>query len=81
VEASIGESAVLCAFRGARRVVAVKPYPLSYSILLQNLRLNGVSGAVVVVNAAVGGCDEDVRAWARPLGAKYRFEVDPRDRS
>jgi len=54
VGASIGESAVLFAFGGARMVVAVEPHPISYSILLENLRLNGVSGAVTAVNAAVG---------------------------
>ena len=72
VGASIGESAVLFAFGGARMV---EPHPVSYSILLENLRLNGVSGAVTAVNVAVGDRDDDVHIKERPPGSTYRFEA------
>jgi FkbM family methyltransferase len=75
VGASIGESAVLFAFGGARMVVAVEPHPISYSILLENLRLNGVSGAVTAVNAAVGDRDDDAHIKEGPPGSTYRFEA------
>jgi FkbM family methyltransferase len=60
VGASIGDTAVYFALRGARRVVAFEPYPFLYSYALKNLEANGLKN-VKVVNAGVSGHDGTVK--------------------
>ena len=56
VGASIGDTAIYFALRGAKEVVAFEPYPFPFSYAKRNLEENSVSN-VVLVNAAVGGSD------------------------
>lgn len=55
VGAHIGTTAVwysrVC---GAKRVVAIEPDSENYSLLVENIRLNNISGVVTPVNVAVG---------------------------
>jgi FkbM family methyltransferase len=48
--------------RGARRVIALKPYPRLYGEVLLNIKANGVAVRVVLVNAGLGVADGEVCA-------------------
>ena len=56
VGASIGDTAVYFALRGAREVVAFEPYPFPYGFALRNVEANGLRN-VRVVNAGISGND------------------------
>jgi len=60
IGASIGDTAVYFALRGAREVVAFEPYPFSYQFALRNMEANGL-GNVRVINAGISGRDGTVR--------------------
>ena len=42
VGAGVGDTEILFALRGARRVVALEPYPSLYGEALINIRANGI---------------------------------------
>jgi FkbM family methyltransferase len=56
VGASIGDTAVYFALRGAREVVAFEPYPFPYGFALRNVEANGLRN-VKMINAGVSGND------------------------
>jgi len=60
IGASIGDTAVYFALRGAREVVAFEPYPFPYQLALKNVEANGLRN-VRVINAGVSGSDGTVR--------------------
>jgi FkbM family methyltransferase len=65
VGAFVGDSAIYFALRGAKRVIAVEPYPGAYAEMLENVRLNGLESVITPVNAGLAGrpgkiCIEDV---------------------
>lgn len=60
VGAGVGDTAILFALRGARRVIALEPLPSLYRRALVNVRINGVADRVVLVNAALGPSDGEV---------------------
>jgi FkbM family methyltransferase len=62
VGASVGDTAILFALRGARRVVALEPYPSLYGEALINIRANGVEDKVALINAGLGSFDGEVCA-------------------
>ena len=66
VGAYVGDSAILFALRGARRVVAVEPSPWAYSIAKKNVEVNGLTGVITLVNCAVGR--EDGKMLMLPSG-------------
>jgi FkbM family methyltransferase len=56
IGASIGDTPVYFALRGAKRVVAFEPYPFAFSFAKKNVEENGVADKVELVNA---GCAYD----------------------
>ena len=54
VGASIGDTAVFFAIRGAAHVYALEPYPHSYRLAETNIRLNGLEGQVTLLNMGCG---------------------------
>jgi FkbM family methyltransferase len=60
VGASMGDTAVYFALRGAREVVAFEPYPFPYQFALKNIGANGLRN-VRVINAGVSDRDGTVR--------------------
>jgi len=60
VGASIGDTAVYFALRGAREVVAFEPYPFPYQFALRNIEANNLKN-VRVINAGISGNDGTVR--------------------
>lgn len=60
IGASIGDSAIYFAAKGARRVVALEPYPRTFALAKKNVAKNGFSKAVRLLNAGAGAKD----GWA-----------------
>jgi len=67
VGASIGDTAVYFALRGAREVVAFEPYPFPYQFALRNVEANGLRN-VRVINAGIAGSDGAVRVTRGEMG-------------
>lgn len=61
IGASIGDSAMYFFARGARRVLAVEPWPKNYRLLERNVRLNDADDVVTPVNAGLAGSCGTVR--------------------
>jgi methyltransferase, FkbM family len=66
VGASVGDTALYFVLNGARKVIAVEPLPNVAKCAEENVKLNGVTDEVKVINAALGNgpvsvpCDYDV---------------------
>jgi FkbM family methyltransferase len=66
VGASVGDTALYFVLNGARKVIAVEPLPNAARCAEENLKLNGVTDEVKVINAALGSgpvsvpCDYDL---------------------
>jgi len=54
VGASIGDSAIYFALKGAKHVYALEPYPYSYSIADWNIKKNKLENKITLVNAGCG---------------------------
>lgn len=54
VGASIGDSAVYFAVRGAAHVYALEPYPYSYRFAETNIKLNALEGRITLLNMGCG---------------------------
>ena len=54
VGASIGDSAIYFALKGAKHVYAFEPYPYSYSIADWNIKKNNLENKITLVNAGCG---------------------------
>jgi len=74
VGASVGDTAILFALRGARRVVALEPYPSLYGEAIINIRANGVEDRVVLINAGLGSFDGEVCASANNVNGYMIFK-------
>ena len=66
VGAFVGDSAVLFAAMGAKRVVAVEPSPWAYQVAERNIEINGLSNVVTLVKCAV--TKEDGKVLMVPSG-------------
>jgi FkbM family methyltransferase len=66
VGASVGDTALYFVLNGARKVIAVEPLPNVARCAEENLKLNGITDEVKVINAALGSgpvsvpCDYDL---------------------
>lgn len=55
IGAYVGDSPIYFALKGAKRVIALEPNPLSYKLALENVKINqGVSDVVTILNAGYG---------------------------
>jgi methyltransferase, FkbM family len=54
VGAFVGDTAVYFIKRGAHKVLAIEPHPRAFNELIRNIRINGLQGRVVPINAALG---------------------------
>ena len=70
VGAYVGDSAILFALMGARKVVAVEPSPWAYSVAKRNVEANGLGSVITLVNCAVSR--EDGKTLVLPSR-----EIDP----
>jgi FkbM family methyltransferase len=49
----VGDSAIYFALKGARKVIAIEPHVEAFQEMLENIKLNGLEGIVVPVNAGL----------------------------
>jgi len=61
IGASIGDSAIYFALKGASHVYAFEPLPAVYKIALQNIKLNNLEDKITLINAAVGSKEGKVK--------------------
>ncbi|MDE1850594.1 MAG: FkbM family methyltransferase [Candidatus Micrarchaeota archaeon] len=54
IGANIGDTAVYFALNGARHVYSIEPYPYSFGIATKNIRTNGLSEKVTLLNQCCG---------------------------
>ena len=54
IGANIGDSAIYFALKGAKHVYAFEPYPYSYAIAMQNIKLNGLNDDIKLLNEGCG---------------------------
>ncbi len=54
IGANIGDSAIYFAIEGAKKVISLEPYPYSYRISLENIKINQVENKVILLNAGYG---------------------------
>ena len=76
IGAFVGDSAMLFALRGARRVVAVEPSPWAFNVAMRNVKANGLSDTVELINCAV--MREEGKTLTLPsseIGADFRVSV------
>jgi len=57
VGAYIGDTAIYFALKGARKVFAIEPYPYTYNLLVENIRMNSLDSVVKPINAAIMDSD------------------------
>ena len=60
IGAFVGDSPILFALMGARRVVAVEPSPWAYNMARWNVTVNGLSDVITLVDCAVAREDDEV---------------------
>jgi FkbM family methyltransferase len=53
VGANIGDSAIFFALSGAKKVVAIEPYPSTYETLVRNIDANGLASLIKPINSAI----------------------------
>ncbi len=58
IGANIGDTAIYFARTGARRVIAIEPFPCSFNLLTKNVARNGMAGKIQHYLAAVGKSSE-----------------------
>jgi FkbM family methyltransferase len=78
VGAGVGDTAVLFSLRGARRVIALEPYPRLYGETLLNIKANGLADRVVLVNAGLGATDGEVCADLSDVEEYFLFRPSNR---
>ena len=54
IGASIGDSAIYFAYNGAKKVIALEPYPYSFNFAVRNVKDNNLDEKVILLNAGYG---------------------------
>jgi len=54
VGANIGDTSIYFAMKGAKKVIALEPYPYSYRLAKENILNNGYNNKIVLLNAGYG---------------------------
>jgi FkbM family methyltransferase len=78
VGAGVGDTAILFSLRGARRVIALEPYPRLYGEALLNIKANGLADRVALVNAGLGALDGEVCADLGDVEGYFLFRPSNR---
>ena len=55
IGANVGDSAIYFALKGAKHVYSFEPYPYSYGIAIQNIKLNRLQNKITLLNEGCGG--------------------------
>jgi len=73
VGAGVGDTAILFSLRGARRVIALEPFPSLYKRALINVKINGIEDRVLLINAGLGSSDEEICTELSDVHGYYLF--------
>lgn len=65
IGANIGDSSIYFAVMGAKKVIAIEPFPASYSLLKSNISLNEMESVIIPLNVAIGQNDGFVKLDSR----------------
>jgi len=74
VGAGVGDTAILFALRGAKKVIALEPFPSLYKKALINIKINGVEDRVSLINAGLGSFNGEVYAELSDIHDYYLFK-------
>lgn len=61
IGANVGDTAIYFALRGARHIYAFEPFRFAYNTAKKNVRLNGISKKVTLLNMGCSGHDGKIR--------------------
>ncbi len=54
IGANIGDTPIYFALKGAKKIIALEPYPYPYSIAIENIKINKLSDIIILLNAGYG---------------------------
>lgn len=60
IGANIADSAIYFALNGAKRVVALEPFPVTYDFALRNVEANGFVDKITIINGGIGKVNEKI---------------------
>jgi FkbM family methyltransferase len=75
VGAGVGDTAILFSLMGAKKVIALEPFPSLYEKALVNIKINGVEDKVLLLNAGLGPFDGEVCAEPEEVRGYYSFKL------
>jgi FkbM family methyltransferase len=61
IGANIGDTAVYFAFKGAKHIYAVEPYPYSYELAIRNIKLNRLEDKITLLNEGCSGKENVIK--------------------
>ena len=61
IGANIGDSTIYFAINGARRVIALEPYPYSINFAIKNIEVNDLNNKITMLNAGYGKEEEIIK--------------------
>jgi len=61
VGANIGDSSIYFALNDAKRVIALEPYPLTFNLAVQNIKVNNLNNKITILNSGYGKASETVK--------------------
>ena len=67
IGANVGDSAIYFALKGAKHVYAFEPYPYSYAIAMQNIKLNKMQDKITLLNEGCSSKDGKIK-----INAEYK---------
>ena len=67
IGANVGDSAIYFALKGAKHVYAFEPYPYSYGIAMQNIKLNKLQDKITLLNKGCSGEEGKIK-----INANYK---------
>lgn len=75
IGANIGDSPIYFASKGAKRVVALEPFPNNFKLALENLKLNEMQDVITMVNAGASANSESIYVEA-DIDANYASSLN-----
>ncbi|MEM0118737.1 MAG: FkbM family methyltransferase [Conexivisphaerales archaeon] len=75
VGASIGDSSIYFSMKGAKRVIALEPFPFAYNEALENLKLKAVDN-VIMLNRGLSSYNHKIMIPAQYVGGLDNFATD-----
>ncbi|RLG62913.1 hypothetical protein DRO21_06825, partial [archaeon] len=75
IGAYIGDTPIYFILKGARKVIAVEPYPRHYALAKENIALNGLDNRVTLLNVAISGRNEVIKLDGECLCSSKPLEI------